>query len=187
MVDLNLPTSSKKKKKSRAKQAAVSTTVPGVLPHTHLGDHASVCGETLAAQLTPGTVIDQVLVLEVDKMGVPTVTLKPLLLSVVARSGEDKEAFVPGAASDVSPGDLIAGYVCRVESFGVFVRFLGRFTALCPRSMVADRMVEDPRGMFEEGDSARWVMCGVKALLIVRGVHGHNIGRVFTALPIGHC
>ncbi|CAN0287276.1 unnamed protein product, partial [Ectocarpus sp. 8 AP-2014] len=43
-------------------------------------------------------------------------------------------------------------------SFGVFVRFLGRFTALCPRSMAADRMVEDPSGMFEEGDSARCVV-----------------------------
>ncbi|CAM9211625.1 unnamed protein product, partial [Ectocarpus sp. 12 AP-2014] len=167
VVDLNLPpdttteeTSSKKmkNKKSRAKQMAVAATVPGVLPHPHLGDHASVCGVTLAAQLTPGTVIDELLVLEIDKMGVPMVTLKPLLLSSVARSGEDKEAFVPGAASDVSPGDLIAGYVCRVESFGVFVRFLGRFTALCPRSMAADRMVEDPRGMFEEGDSARCVV-----------------------------
>ncbi|CAM9504306.1 unnamed protein product, partial [Ectocarpus fasciculatus] len=160
VVDLNLPTdaTSSKKKKPRAKAAAAATTVPGILPYPHLGDHASVCGETLAAQLTPGTVIDQLLVLEVDKMGVPTVTLKPLLLSAVSRSGEDKEAFVPGAASDVSPGDLIAGYVCRVESFGVFVRCLGRFTVLCPRSMAADRMVEDPRGMFEEGDSARCVV-----------------------------
>lgn len=169
-VDLifSSPSSSKKKKKdkkSSAKSSSSSTTIRGVLPISHLGDHASVCDETLASKLTPGTSIDKLLVLEVDKSGVPIVSLKPLLLSAAAAAAkaasggdeESKEAFLPREASELSTGDLVAGFVSRVESFGVFVKFLGRFSALCPRSMVADRTVEDPRGMFTEGDSVRWV------------------------------
>lgn len=163
-VDLifSSPSSSKKKKKdkkSSVKSSSSSSTVRGVLPISHLGDHASVCDETLASKLTPGTSIDKLLVLEVDKSGVPIVSLKPLLLSAAAAASggdeESKEAFLPREASELSPGDLVAGFVSRVESFGVFVKFLGRFSALCPRSMVADRTVEDPRGMFTEGDSVR--------------------------------
>lgn len=167
-VDLifsSLSSSKKKKKdkKSSAKSSSSSSTVRAVLPISHLGDHASVCDETLASKLPPGTSIDKLLVLEVDKSGVPIVSLKPLLLSAAAAAaasggdGESKEAFLPREASELSPGDLVAGFVSRVESFGVFVKFLGRFSALCPRSMVADRTVEDPRGMFTEGDSVRWV------------------------------
>lgn len=153
----NSRSSSSKKKKKNAKPA----TARGVLPHPHLGDHASVCGETLAAALTPGTAVEELVVLEVDKMGVPIVSLKPLLLSAVDKTGSEerradgRKAFMPKAASDVSVGDLVSGYVSRVESFGVFVKFLGRFTALCPRSMAADRVVEDPSGLFVEGDSVR--------------------------------
>lgn len=148
-------TDGKKKKKYCGKPV----TVRGVLPFRHMGDHASLCGETLAAALTPGTVIEELLVLEVNKMDVPTVSLKPLLLTAIRghrRSEEEKEAFVPKSVSDVSCGDLVAGYVSKVESFGVFVRFLGRFSALCPRVMSADRLVEDLTGLFSEGDSVRW-------------------------------
>ena len=160
------PSSQKKKKKDKKSPAKSSSpsTVRGVLRISHLGDHASVCDETLASKLAPGTSIDKLLVLEVDKSGTPTVSLKPLLLSAAAASGgdeESKEAFLPREASELSPGDLVAGFVSRVESFGVFVKFLGRFSALCPRSMVADRTVEDPRGMFSEGDSVRWVLGGM--------------------------
>lgn len=158
------PEGTKKKKKKQKKPA----TVRGVLPIRHLGDHASVCGEALAAALTPGKEIEQLLVLDVDRKGVPTVSLKPLLLSAASaaatatavgngngRSEDGKQAFVPKGSSEISPGDLVAGFVSGVESFGVFVKFLGSFSALCPRSMAADRAVEDPTGMFTEGDSVR--------------------------------
>eukprot|EP00903_Cladosiphon_okamuranus_P010099 g9564.t2 len=158
------PFSASKKNKKNAKPA----TARGVLPHAHLGDHASVCGEaTLAAALAPGTTVEELLVLEVDRTGVPIVSLKPLLLQAVKSRSEkeqgqgqvdDRKAFIPKAASEVSVGDLLCGYVSRVESFGLFVKFLGRFTALCPRSMVADRVVEDPSGLFTEGDSVRCVV-----------------------------
>lgn len=156
------PSTSKPDGKKKKKTPEKPVTVRGVLPNRHMGDHASVCGETLATALTPGTEIEQLLVVEVDRMGVPTVSLKPLLLTAAAghgRSDDDKGAFVPKSAADVSPGDLIAGFVSRVESFGVFVKFFGRFSALCPRSMAADRVVEDPTGMFTEGDSVR---CALK-------------------------
>ncbi len=165
----------KGKKKNKKPAAAVTVTAKGILPHAHLGDHASVCGPPLAAALVaiPGTAVEELVVLEVDKTGVPTVSIKPLLLAAAAASaaaakrgstaeagtaaaaGDEREAFIPKSAEDVSPGDLVAGFVSRVESFGVFVKFLGRFAALCPRSMVADRVVEDPSGMFTEGDSVR--------------------------------
>ncbi|CAM9452483.1 unnamed protein product, partial [Hapterophycus canaliculatus] len=142
-------------------------TASAVLPHAHLGDHASVCGETLAAKMAAGAKVEQLLVLEVDRKGVATVSLKPLLLSAAAarsetksskRGGRGEEAFIPRTAGDVSVGDLVVGFVSKVEGFGVFVKFLGRFAALCPRSMAADRAVEDPRGMFTEGDSVRCVV-----------------------------
>lgn len=168
-MDLHTTAPKSPKSKNKKKQAA---TVSAVLPHMHLGDHASVCGETLAAAMTPGTKVEQLLVLEADRKGVPTVTLKPLLLSAAGAASGTKssgaerngvEAFIPKSAGDVSVGDLVVGFVSKVEAFGVFVKFLGRFAALCPRSMAADRLVEDPRGMFTEGDSVRWALaCAVQ-------------------------
>lgn len=145
--------------------------IRGVLPFVHLGDHASLCDENLAARLTQGTSLERLVVVEVNRLGVPVVSLKPLLL-LSATSAEKRrmdidegdgdenktnkvEAFIPRGASELSPGDLVAGFVSKVETFGVFVRFLGRFTALAPKAMVADRLVENPTGMFEEGDSVR--------------------------------
>lgn len=141
----------------------------GFLPHAHLGDHASVCNETLAARLRPGTVLNRLLVVEIDRRGVPLLSIKPLLLRcatsdqhlfVTSESPDKKkvdggkqEAFMPRGLSDLSPGDLVAGFVSRVETFGVFVRFLGGFTGLAPRALVDDKRVEDPTGMFGEGDS----------------------------------
>lgn len=145
-------------------------TIRGVIPLAHLGDHASIINQTLAARLKAGTSLERLLVVEVDKRGVPLLSLKPLLL-LSARpaeqcamdngvEGDEKtptkgQAFIPRGVSDLSPGDLVAGFVSKVETFGVFVRFLGGFTALAPRAMVADRPVEDPTGMFVEGDSVR--------------------------------
>lgn len=151
------PHEDNKDKGSSRTDPASRKPIRGFLPYAHLGDHASLCNETLAARLTPGTSIEQLLVVEVDKQGVPIVSLKPLLLSAasLSKGGTGKEAFIPQESSDVSLGDVVAGFVSRVEAFGVFVKFLGRFSALCPRSMVADRTVEDPRGMFQEGDSVR--------------------------------
>lgn len=141
------------------KPAATVTVVRGILPYFHMGDHASVCDETLATKLSPGTSIEELLVVEVDRQGLPIVSLKPLLLSaaVSKEGGGEQEAVIPEDSSELSPGDLVAGFVSRVESFGVFVKFLGRFSALCPRSMAADRRVEDPRGMFTQGDSVRYL------------------------------
>lgn len=71
------------------------------------------------------------------------------------RTHEDK-VFIPRRASDVSPGDIVAGVVCRVEAFGVFVKFLENFMALCPRSMVGKRA--DPKDLFHVGDSVRYAV-----------------------------
>ncbi|CAN0308559.1 unnamed protein product, partial [Discosporangium mesarthrocarpum] len=65
--------------------------------------------------------------------------------------------FVPSSASDVCVGDVLAGCVSRVQGFGVFVRFFGGFSALCPRAFVGSRAVDGPEGVFQEGDSIRCV------------------------------
>lgn len=152
-----------------SKTPSKTSPVRGILPYVHLGDHAALCGEKLAAKLTPGTSIERLLVVEVDRLGIPLVSLKPLLLlsaqsaekgteNAAEGEGEGRrshQAFMPKRVADLSPGDLVAGFVSKVERFGVFVRFLAKFTGLAPRAMVADRIVEDPTGMFEEGDSVR--------------------------------
>lgn len=159
-----------------------AVTTRGILPYAHLGDHASLCDKTLADKLSAGTKIERLLVIEINRRGVPLVSMKPLLLMCGASNAAKSDdvdmggamsrehvegAFVPRGISDVASGEVVAGFVSRVEPFGVFVRFLGGFSALCPRSAVSDRAVEDPTGMFVEGDSVR---CDLRASYMVQTV-----------------
>lgn len=146
-----------------------SSHVRGVLPYIHLGDHASLCNKTLVTRLTPGTQIERVLVLSVDKDGVATVSLKPLLISAVLDPSRCGGAFMPREIFDIAYGDLVVGFVSEVKSFGVFVSFLGGFTVLCPRDM-DNQPVKNYRPMLK-GDSVRWVSwsySGVYKILLTR-------------------
>lgn len=131
--------------------------VRGVLPYIHMGDHASLCNKTFVEKLVPGTEIDRVLVLSVDKHGVSTVSLKPLLISSVLDPSRCGGAFMPREVFGISYGDLLVGFVSEVKTFGVFVTFLGGFTGLCPRDLVGGRQVKSHRSMVK-GDSVRWVI-----------------------------
>jgi polyribonucleotide nucleotidyltransferase len=116
-------------------------------------------------------------VLEVTRTGTPMLTLKPLLLAAqkqgitgpaaatlpsitttatATASDRTATASTTGAAS-LQPGDVAAGVVSSVQDFGVFVKFKGGMSALCPRALVADQFVKDPRGMVRVGDSTRYV------------------------------
>ena len=54
---------------------------------------------------------------------------------------------------------MVAGYISKVESYGVIVRFSGHASALAPRPNIADRFVEDPaQAGFAAGDSVRCVV-----------------------------
>jgi predicted RNA-binding protein with RPS1 domain len=53
---------------------------------------------------------------------------------------------------------VVAGYIFKVESYGVIVKFREALTALVPRPNVADRFVSNPEGLFVVGDSVRCVI-----------------------------
>jgi ribosomal protein S1 len=99
-----------------------------------------------------GIRVENALVLSYTK-GVPVITLKPLLLA--AARGENSEMSIPSKVADMSPGQLVAGVVVKVDTFGVIVRFRGGLSALAPRPSIADRFVPTPVGLFNVGDSIR--------------------------------
>ena len=82
-------------------------------------------------------------------------TLKPLLLKTPP----------PAKLSTLQPGQIISGYVVRIESFGVFVRALGRLTFLAPKANLADKFVTDPEEIFVIGQTVQawlWMSIGNK-------------------------
>jgi ribosomal protein S1 len=120
----------------------------------------------------------------VAKNGVKTVQLsmKPLLLQVArahnaqlsSASGTDAkgkkisaqltanseavsgaDVSIPSKASELSPGQIIAGTIWKVESYGVLIKFRDNLTALVPRTNLADRFMPTPVGSFEVGDAVR--------------------------------
>ncbi|CAM9127824.1 unnamed protein product [Choristocarpus tenellus] len=157
-----------------------------LLPLSHLADKASL-GPTFAAGLTVGQKLGSALVIEVDRRGRPILSLKPLLLSVAAENDKNEEngleqqtlggneepkvevcsemtpSVTPTRSDDLSHGDVLSGFVSRVETFGIFIRFFGGFTALCPRVMAADGGADDLQAMFQEGDSIRCTVQRVDA------------------------
>ena len=106
-----------------------------------------------------GTKITNALVLSESKK-VLTLSLKPLLLAAAQDcKGNDVEAIsVPNKVTDLLPGQIVAGYIFKVESYGVMVRFREGLTALVPRPNIADRFVSTPEGLFSVGDSVRCVI-----------------------------
>ncbi|GAB5033644.1 rrp5 homolog [Nannochloropsis oceanica] len=129
-----------------------------------LGDHAALADQLLA-RLAKGSRVEDALVLELrrDREG-PLLSLKPLLRNAsgggILDHGTEKTA-TPAADEPVKLQDLkvggarLCGYISRVESFGLFIRFVGGQIALAPRGLIADRFVEDASGLFREGDSVR--------------------------------
>ena len=105
-------------------------------------------------------VVDALVLSDLKK--VLALSMKPLLIHALSKSvneGEGGEAMsVPDKVADVAAGMVVAGYIYRVESYGVMVRFRGVLTALVPRPNVADRFVANPDGLFNIGDSVRCVI-----------------------------
>ena len=71
---------------------------------------------------------------------------------------EREEVSVPMHIGDLTPGQVVVGYVHKVESFGVIVRFRGTLSALAPRPNIADKFVSAPEKLFSVGDSMRCVV-----------------------------
>ena len=62
---------------------------------------------------------------------------------------------LPSAISELSPGNLVYGYVANISTHGAFVRFLGKTTALAPRANLSDKFVADPSEFFAFGQTVR--------------------------------
>jgi len=64
----------------------------------------------------------------------------------------------PKSIADMSPGVIVVGYISKVESYGVVVKFRNSLSAMAPRSNIAEKFITSSVGMFEVGDSIRCVV-----------------------------
>ena len=101
----------------------------GAITAAHVSDHPET-GAALVSALKSGDEIGPVVVLESrpGKGGRAVLSRKQSLVSFASRGA------LPETVADVAVGASYPGYVASVASGGVFVRFLGRLTGLCPPS-----------------------------------------------------
>ena len=107
-----------------------------------------------------GMRVENALVLSYAK-GMPVITLKPLLLYAArsaAATADENKVSIPSKVADLTPGQVVAGFVVKVDTFGVIVRFRGQLSALAPRPNIADKFIPTPVGLFTTGDSVRCVV-----------------------------
>eukprot|EP01036_Dinobryon_divergens_P026442 gene26442-35097_t len=88
-------------------------------------------------------------------LAVPS-TLSTTPLGKLAEGNE--EVSVPQHIGSLTPGQVVVGYIHKVESFGVIVRFRGTLSALAPRPNIADRFISTAVNLFNVGDSIRCVV-----------------------------
>lgn len=137
-------------------------------------DFANTTDELTKISIMPYSVGDRIenaLVLNNDGDCIE-LTLKPLLISAseaatgkkhtssssVCDSPTKVSICVPRSISELVPGEILAGYVTKVENYGVFVRFCDSLTALAPRPSICDRFISSPVGLFSPGDSIKCVV-----------------------------
>ena len=91
-------------------------------------------------------------------------SLKPLIqfskLHELTMKNEHREIQIrfPGRVSDLSPGMCVAGFISKVESFGVIIQLKNEITALVPRPSLCDRFMATPVGVFSVGSSVKCVI-----------------------------
>ena len=106
----------------------------GAITAAHVSDHPET-GAALVSALRKGDEIGPVVVLESkpgtrgsSRRGRCVLSRKRSLVSFASRGA------LPESVADVAVGASYPGYVASVAGGGVFVRFLGRLTGLCPPS-----------------------------------------------------
>ena len=121
-------------------RVSTSNGSAGVITAAHVSDHPAT-GAAVVSALRRGDEIGPVVVLE-SKPGTPgtpsgsskrtrgrcVLSRKRSLVSFASRGA------LPESVADVAVGASYPGYVASVAGGGVFVRFLGRLTGLCPPS-----------------------------------------------------
>lgn len=80
------------------------------------------------------------------------ITMKPAILEAACTGNK---LMLPSRIEDVVIDGVATGYVCGISSFGVFVRFLGAFTALAPRANISDVWIADPNECCVVGQTVR--------------------------------
>jgi ribosomal protein S1 len=117
-----------------------------------------------------GKSIDHAIVINSGKTGktnTVTISTKPLFLAAAGVVSPLEERFstrvsdsmsIPSKIADLAPGLIVVGYIWKVESYGVLVKFRDGMTALAPRPNVADTFISSPVGLFEVGDAVRCVV-----------------------------
>ena len=103
--------------------------VSGAVTAAHVSDFPET-GAAIVQALRVGDEIGPVVVLE-TKPGNQTRCVLSLKRSLVAHA---RRGALPASVADVAVGASYPGYVASVAGGGVFVRFLGRLTGLCPPS-----------------------------------------------------
>lgn len=133
----------------------------GFLAAHHLSDHTAHVAALHATLAHEGTAVEELLVLRHEHRRA-VLTRKPLLVAAVraaeaAAANDDVDAasnvLLPSKMEHVVVDSLIAAVVTNVTKFGVFVRSLGRFSAMAPRADVADEFVVDPSEHFSAGQT----------------------------------
>ena len=112
-----------------------------------------------SALFAVGSKIEGALVLSTVKK-VANLTMKPLLLAAARASPSSAATGIslPSTATELAPGQLVAGFIVKMDTYGVLVRFRESLTALVPRPNVADKFVATPEGLFRVGDAVRCVV-----------------------------
>ena len=140
-----------------------------LLHRDHLSDSSSHSESmfTKAEELYPVGSSVKGVHLGVNKNGSVNISVKPLYLAVAriksslftdAIYGDSQEVIIPSKIGDLSPGQILAGSIWKVESYGILVRFRNGMTALAPRPNIADAFISSPVGLFHVGDSVRCVV-----------------------------
>ena len=66
--------------------------------------------------------------------------------------------IIPRSYTDFTPGQVVIGFIHKVEDFGILIKFIDSIVALVPRPNLADKFVTTPIGMFTIGDSIRCIV-----------------------------
>lgn len=140
----------------------------------HFYDFASTAETVFNSPVCPikeGFRVEKALVLW-EQSNILYLTMKPLLLHAASTTASTQlsststtstqlssteQITVPSRVADLTPGQVVAGYVVSVENF-VLVRFRRNLKALAPRPNIADKFVSTPQGLFVVGDAIRCVI-----------------------------
>lgn len=120
--------------KMEASQCLVhlSTNQTAVLPADHIADDASM-SKQLFQKMKVGQSLSHLVVLS-SHSDATVITMKPLLLSSTTTNN-----ILPSIISDLSPGQMVVGYIHKIESYGILVRFLNNLTAIIPRINILEK------------------------------------------------